>query len=113
MATVKELIDILSKFDDETIVEFEFNKERCQLSESFEEDNKIVFREKYRNIRHLVDGRYFVDHTRQKGFWIEDKKTEKRYYFADSSNIGKICDLLNEYEKQTTGKTYSSNRVLL
>ena len=111
--TVKELISILGEFDDDTIVEFEFNKERCSLTEHFVDGEKLVFREKYRNIRHHIDGRYFADHTARKGFWIEDKATDKRYYFNDSDGIGKIRDLLNEYEKQLTGKTYTSNRVIM
>ena len=112
--TVKELISILSEFDDDTVVEFEFNKERCPLTENFIDDNgKLVFKEHYRNIRHHIDGRYFADHTARKGFWIEDKATDKRYYFNDSNNIGKVRDLLNEYEKQLTGKTYTSNRVIM
>lgn len=111
--TVKELIEILNGFDEDTIVEFEFNKERCPLTEHFIEDNKLVFREKYRNIKHHIDGRYFVDHTARKGFWIEDKATGKTYHFTNSKDIGKVRDILNEYEKQLTGKTYTSNRVIL
>lgn len=111
--TVKELIEILSEFNDDTVVEFEFNKERCPLTENFTDDGKLVFREKYRNIRHHIDGRYFADHTSKKGFWIEDKLTGKQYLFNDSQNIGKIRDILNEYEKQLTGKTYTSNRVIM
>lgn len=111
--TVGELIDILLNYDRDTLVEFEFNKERCPLTENFTDDGKLVFREKYRNIRHHVDGRYFADHTSRKGFWIEDKATDKKYYFNDSNDIGKVRDLLNEYEKQLTGKTYTSNRVIM
>lgn len=112
--TVKELISILGEFDDDTVVEFEFNNERCPLTENFtDDDGKLIFKEHYRNIRHHVDGRYFADHTSRKGFWIEDRATDKRYYFNDSNDIGKIRDILNEYEKQLTGKTYTSNRVIM
>lgn len=112
--TVKELIEILKGFDDDTVVEFEFNKERCPLTENFvDDDGKLVFKEHYRNIRHHIDGRYFVDHTSRKGFWIEDKATGKTYHFTNSKDIGKIRDILNEYEKQLTGKTYTSNRVIM
>lgn len=112
--TVRELIEILNGLDDDTVVEFEFNKERCPLTENFvDDDGKLVFKEHYRNIRHHIDGRYFVGHTARKGFWIEDKATGKTYHFTNSKDVGKVRDILNEYEKQLTGKTYTSNRVIL
>ena len=50
-----------------------------------------------KNVRHLVDGRFNLDHTTRKGFWLEDFSNGDRYYFDNETDIRLVVGLLNNY----------------
>ena len=50
--------------------------------------------------RPYFDGRYYLDSTMRKGFWLEDWITGRTYYFHIRQHIEAIVGLLNDYTKE-------------
>ena len=45
-------------------------------------------------------GRFHLDHTTRKGFWLEDWVTGRKYYFHVKEHINAIVGLLNDYTNE-------------
>lgn len=60
------------------------------------------FTRPYRN------GRFYSDHTKKKGFWLEDWLTGKVYYYHIIEHINAIVGLLNDYTSDGRFVTHDS-----
>lgn len=62
-----------------------------------------------KNVRHLVDGRFGLDHTTRKGFWLEDFSNGDKYYFDNKTDIMRVVGLLNSFTSKDRFFNHDSN----
>ena len=56
----------------------------------------------------MRNGRYIKDHTKRKGFWIEDWLTGRKYYLNNQNHIKAVVGLLNDYTSNDRFVSYES-----
>ena len=84
-------------------------EEICELMNAvYDRDIRVIFKKHSENTNNRIghhtmpykQGRFVLDHTTRKGFWIEDWLTGRVYYLHIDEHIKAIVGLLNDYTKE-------------